>query len=128
MLNIEDVISKNLNLIKCKTILSYLLLSSPKSSDAFSVQLDDPERDVPLVEHDDLVLVRTIVDDVPEGEERRRARQNGRSPSRIAWKKIDVLFIFDWQTVFVDFQKSYFKRLLDRMSNCGQLKLKESPL
>ena len=75
--------------------MSYLLLSSPKSSDAFSVQLDDPERDVPLVEHDDLVLVRTIVDDVPEGEERRRARQNGRSPSRIAWKKIDVLFIFD---------------------------------
>jgi hypothetical protein len=61
----------------------YLLLSCPQPSDAFAVKLDDPEGDVTLVEHDDLVLVGPVVDDVAKGEEGRCTGQHCCSPRRV---------------------------------------------
>ena len=60
-----------------------MLLSRPKPPHALSIELDDPEADVALVEHDDLVLMGAVVNDMPEGQQRRGTRENGLPPSRV---------------------------------------------
>ena len=47
-----------------KMLNSHLLLSGPQPSDTLPVEFDDPEGYVTLVEHDDLVLISTIVNHV----------------------------------------------------------------
>ena len=44
----------------------FLLLSSPQSSDALAIEFDDPEADMPPVEHNDLVFIRPFLDDMSE--------------------------------------------------------------
>ena len=61
-----------------------LLLARPQSSDALSVEFDHPEAEVPLVEHDDLVLVRPVVHHVPERQQRLGAGEDGVSPGWVA--------------------------------------------
>ena len=48
------------------------------------VQFDDPEAEVPLVEHDDLVLVSAVIHHVPagEGEGRGEAEKRGKAEGR----------------------------------------------
>ena len=61
-----------------------LLLTCPEAADAFAVEFDHPERDVPLVEHDDLVLVGSVVDDMAQGQEAVGTGEDGRPPRGIA--------------------------------------------
>lgn len=46
--------------------------------------LDDPEAEVASVEHDDLVLVGPLVQDVSEREQRGRVGEDGAPPGRVA--------------------------------------------
>ena len=47
----------------------FLLLSRPKTSDTFTIEFNDSEGDKAFVEHDNLVLVRTIINDMSESQE-----------------------------------------------------------
>lgn len=59
--------NSNFNLLNVlKFVRLYLLLSCPQASDTLPVELDEPEGDMPLVEHDDLVVVSAVIDDVAE--------------------------------------------------------------
>ena len=71
----------------------FLLLSSPETSDAFSIEFDDSEGNVALVEHDNLVFISTIINDMSESQETVGAIENGRAPSRIAFMSYDNVLI-----------------------------------
>ena len=62
-------------------------MSSPQPPHALAVELDHPEADVPLVEHDDLVLVRAVVHHVAQGQEGGGAGEDGVAPGGITLKE-----------------------------------------
>ena len=70
-----------------------LLLSSPEASYAFPIEFDDPKRDVAFVEHNNLVLISTIVNDMSESQEAVGPIKDGRAPSRIAFVSNDNVLI-----------------------------------
>lgn len=70
-----------------------LLLAGPESANAFAVQLDDAEAQEPLVEHYDLVVVRVVVDDVAQREQRRHAGQDGPPPRGVPLVRDDELLL-----------------------------------
>lgn len=56
----------------------------PPPPDIRSPDLDDFEAEVAFVQHDDLVLVRAVVDHVPQREQRVAAGQHRLAPGRVA--------------------------------------------
>lgn len=61
------------------------IASAQGDSDSKSApHLDDAEAEVPPVEHDDLVLVGPLVQDVAQGQQRGGVGQHGAPPGRVA--------------------------------------------
>ena len=68
-------------LIAVAQVDELLLLAGPQSADALAVQFDDAEAEIALVEHDDLVLVRRVVDHVAQRQQRRYALTASSQPT-----------------------------------------------
>ena len=64
-----------------------MLLPGPEAANTLAVELDDPEADVPLVEHDDLVLVGTLFDHVPQSQKIRGVGEDSLAPGWVTCKR-----------------------------------------
>lgn len=54
-----------------------------KMGQAHPSHLDDPEAEVAPVEHDDLVLIRSVVHDVAQSQQGGRIAEDGAAPGRV---------------------------------------------
>ena len=70
-----------------------LLLPSPKSAYAFSVQFNDSEGNMSLVQHDDFVLISTIINDMSKSKKTIGTAQDSCSPSGISFMRDDNVLI-----------------------------------